>query len=144
MLAQNLKVLLSTQFSYFIKAQFFHWNVEGPDFGQLHDFFGKIYGDAYDAIDPIAEYVRTLDEYTPGSLTRFSEMTLIEDQLRIPSATLMLQELSADNTVMIGLLKETFESAVSEGEEGIANFISERLDVHGKWGWQIKAYLKTK
>lgn len=144
MLAQNLKVLLATQFSYFIKAQFFHWNVEGPDFGQLHDFFGKIYSDAYEAVDPIAEYVRTLDEYTPGSLTRFSEMTLIEDQVRIPNATLMLQELLADNNVLLSHLKETFDDATTEGEEGIADFLSGRIDIHGKWGWQIKAYLKNK
>jgi starvation-inducible DNA-binding protein len=143
MLSSNLKELLATQFSYFIKAQFFHWNVEGSDFGQLHDFFGKIYSDAYDAVDPLAEYIRTLGEYTPGSLSRFAELTQIPDQSRIPSASLMLQELNKDNDTMIALLKDAFDSAVSERQEGIANFLSERLDVHGKWSWQIKAFLKS-
>ena len=144
MLAQNLKVLLSTQFAYAVKSQFFHWNVEGSDFGQLHSFFGTLYTDAFEAIDPIAEYIRTLDEYAPGSLTRFSEMSLVEDQLRIPSATLMLQELLKDTEVILGLLKETFDDANAEGEDGIADFIASRIDVHGKWRWQLKSFLKTK
>ena len=144
MLAQNLKVLLSTQFSYSIKTQFFHWNVEGSDFGQLHDFFGTLYTDAFGAIDPIAEYIRTLDEYAPGSLTRFSEMTLVEDQLRIPSATLMLQETLKDTETILGLLKQTFDDANAEGKDGIADFLAGRLDIHGKWRWQLKAYLKNK
>lgn len=144
MLSQNLKVLLSTQFAYAVKSQFFHWNVEGSDFGQLHDFFGTLYTDAFGAIDPIAEYIRTLDEYAPGSLTRFSEMSLVEDQLRIPNATLMLQELLKDTEVILSLLKETFDDATAEGEEGIADFLAGRIDLHGKWRWQLRSYLKTK
>ena len=143
MLAQDLKELLATQISYAIKAQFFHWNVEGSNFGQLHDFFGKIYSDAYGVVDQMAEYIRTLDEYAPGSLVRFIELSHIEDQVRIPGATLMLKELSRDNDTLVALLQKTFESATAEKNEGIANFIAERLDVHGKWGWQLKAFLKV-
>ena len=77
MLADLLKTYLASTFAYYLKAHMFHWNVEGPDFGQLHKFFQKIYEDSYSAVDPIAEYIRTTEEYTPGSLTRLRSIKSI-------------------------------------------------------------------
>ena len=142
MLADALKTLLATEYAFVIKAQLFHWNVEGPDFVQLHDLFGRIYDDVYGAIDPTAEYIRTLDDYTPGSFERFMELTAIKGQTKIPRARLMIEELLANNTQMIDLLNRTFEIAQNERQEGIANFLAERIDAHGKWGWQLKSLLK--
>ena len=142
MLADDLKTLLATEYAFVIKTQFFHWNVEGPDFGQLHEFFGMIYADVYGAIDPTAEYIRTLDDYTPGSFERFSELSQISGQIKIPRARLMLEELLQDNSTMKALLNQCFETAQAEKQEGIANFLAERIDAHGKWGWQIKSFLK--
>ena len=62
MLADLLKTYLASTYAYTIKSQLFHWNVEGPDFGELHEFFSNIYEDAYSAVDPIAEYIRTTEE----------------------------------------------------------------------------------
>lgn len=142
MLADDLKTLLATEYAFVIKAQFFHWNVEGPDFAQLHRFFGKIYEDVYDAIDPTAEYIRILDEYTPGSFERFGELSLISGQIKVPRARLMITELLADNQTMIDLLNRCFQSAAEEKQEGIANFIAERIDAHGKHNWMLKSFLK--
>jgi starvation-inducible DNA-binding protein len=143
MLADNLKTLLATEYAWAIKLQFFHWNVEGPDFGQLHEFFAMLYEDVNDnAIDQTAEYIRTLDDYTPGSFERFSELSRIAGQTKVPRARLMLEELQANNAQMIDLLNETFAAAEQENQQGIANFIAERIDAHGKWGWQIKSFLK--
>jgi len=86
-LTDQLKILLASQFAYYLKAQYFHWNVEGSDFAQLHEFFSDIYEDAYSAVDPIAEYIRALEEYTPGSLSRFAELSLIPDQTRPNKST---------------------------------------------------------
>ena len=142
MLAELLKTLLATNFAYYLKAQYFHWNVEGPDFVQLHAFFAEVYDDAYGAIDKIAEYIRTLEEYTPGSLERFSELSQIPGQTKIPRARLMLEELGSDTEQMKQLVMQVFEVAQSEGREDIANFMAERQDAHGKWLWQIKSLLK--
>ena len=143
MLADALKTLLATEYAFVIKAQFFHWNVEGPDFAQLHEFFGDLYEEVYDnSIDRTAEYIRTLDDYTPGSLVRFNELSVIEDQTKIPRARLMIEELQANNQQMIELLNQTFEVAVNEKQEGIANFIAERIDAHGKHGWMLRSFLK--
>lgn len=142
MLADDLKQLLATQYAFVVKAQFFHWNVEGPDFGQLHEFFNGIYSDAYDALDPVAEYIRVLEEYTPGSFERFAELSLIQGQVKVPRARLMIQELLADNQVMIDLLNRCFDSAEAEDQQGIADFVAGRIDAHGKHGWMLKSYLK--
>ena len=142
MLADDLKQLLATQYAFVVKAQFFHWNVEGPDFGQLHRFFGKIYEDVYDALDPTAEYIRVLEEYTPGSFERFAELSLIQGQTKVPRARLMLQELLADNQVMLDLLNRCFDSAEAEDQQGVANFLAGRIDAHGKHSWMLRSFLK--
>lgn len=143
MLADNLKTLLATEYAFVTKAQFFHWNVEGPRFHSLHEFFGDIYDEVYDnSIDRTAEYIRTLEDYTPGSFERFLELSRISGQTKVPRAQLMLEELLANNEQMIELLNECFASANEENQQGIANFIAERIDAHGKWGWQLKSFLK--
>lgn len=143
MLADALKTLLATEYAYVIKAQLFHWNVEGPDFAQLHEFFGAIYQEVYDnSIDQTAEYIRTLEDYTPGSFERFQELSIISGQTKIPRARLMIEELLANNGQMIDLLNKTFEIAQGERQEGIANFVAERIDAHGKHGWQLRSFLK--
>jgi starvation-inducible DNA-binding protein len=141
-LADLLKTYLASTFAYYLKAHMFHWNVEGPDFGELHKFLSKIYEDAFGAIDPIAEYIRTTEEYAPGSLRRFQELSQIQDQTKVPRARLMLQELLADTQTMIDISKQVFDAAASEGREDIANFAAERQSRHGKYMWQLKSYLK--
>ena len=143
MLADSLKTLLATEYAFSIKAQLFHWNVEGPDFAQLHDFFGDLYSEVYDnSIDRTAEYIRTLDDYAPGSFERFSELSIIAGQVKIPRARLMIEELLANNGQMIDLLNQCFADAEQENKQGIANFIAERLDAHGKHSWMLKSFLK--
>jgi starvation-inducible DNA-binding protein len=142
MLSDLLKQLLATQYAFVIKAQFFHWNVEGPDFRQLHKFFGKVYEEVYEALDPTAEYIRILEEYTPGSFERFQELSLITGQTKVPRARLMLTELLADNQTLIDLLNQCFDAADAEDQQGIADFVAGRIDAQGKHGWMLKSFLK--
>jgi starvation-inducible DNA-binding protein len=143
MLADSLKILLATEYAFVIKAQQFHWNVEGPDFSQLHKFFGKIYDEVYEnSIDQTAEFIRILDDYTPGSFERFSELSVISGQTKIPRARLMIEELLANNGQMIELLNQCFGEAEQENQQGIADFIAGRIDAHGKHGWMLRSFLK--
>jgi starvation-inducible DNA-binding protein len=142
MLSDLLKQLLATQYAFVIKAQFFHWNVEGPDFRQYHKFFGKVYEEVYEALDPTAEYIRILEEYTPGSFERFQELSLITGQTKVPRARLMITELLADNQTLIDLLNQCFDAADAEDQQGIADFVAGRIDAQGKHGWMMKSFLK--
>ena len=142
MLSDLLKTYLASTFAYYLKAHYFHWNVEGPDFGELHAFFSEIYEDAFGAVDPIAEFIRTSEEYAPGSLERFQELSLIPGQTKVPRARLMLEELLADTQTMKDLSKQVFDASTEVGRDDIANFAADRLSAHGKYMWQIKSYLK--
>lgn len=142
MLAESLKVLLATSYAFVIKAQNFHWNVEGPNFPQYHDFLGKIYTEVYDnAIDQTAELIRQLDSYTPGSIRRFAELSKIEDQTKIPRAELMMAELYQDNLTILDMWKQCFHIAEEVDEQGIADFIASRIDAHGKHNWMLRSIL---
>lgn len=143
MLTDDLKTLLATQYAYVIKAQFFHWNVEGPDFAQLHEFFGKIYEEVYEnSIDQTAEFVRILDDYTPGSFERFAELSQINGQTKVPRARLMLTELLADTQTLIDVLNKTFDTAEADDQQGVMNFLADRIDAMGKHRWMLRSFLK--
>ena len=142
MLADLLKTYLASTFAYYLKAHMFHWNVEGPDFGELHEFFSNIYEDAFGAVDPIAEYIRSLDEYAPGSLERFLELSIIPGQTKVPRARLMIEELLSNSETMVDLLNDCFAAATKENKQDIANFIAERLSQTNKFAWQLRSSLK--
>ena len=144
MLTDRLKTLLATSYAFVIKAQNFHWNVEGSDFPQYHAFFDAINNEVYEnAIDRTAEYIRTLEAYTPGSITRYAELSLIPDQLKIPKAHLMFAELYRDNEIIIKHLNECYDISEAAKQYGISNFVAERLDAHNKHQWMIRSTLKT-
>ena len=142
MLSDNLKVLLASTQSFAIKSQNFHWNVEGSNFPQYHAFFDTLYNDVNETIDPIAEYVRILGAYTPGSLTRYAELSIIEDQIKIPRAELMFAESLQDCETMLQLVTAMFDEAASENQHGIENYMAELQDLYGKKAWFIRSILK--
>ena len=143
MLADNLKTLLASSFSLYLKATNFHWNVEGSNFPQYHDFLGDFYSDIYGTVDTIAEYIRALDAYAPGSLTRFQELTLIKDQTMQLNSPEQFSELLADSEILLEFLNKTFAVATLENQQGIANFVAERIDAMQKHNWMLRSILKT-
>lgn len=143
MLKDDLKTLLATEYAFVVKAQFFHWNVEGPDFAQLHEFFGDLYQEVYDnSIDRTAEFIRVLDDYTPGSFERFAELSEIQGQTRVPRARLMIEELLADSDRVLALLNRVFDTAEAEDQQGIMDFLANRMDAMGKHSWMLRSFLK--
>ena len=142
MLVENLKVLLASTQVFAIKTQQFHWCVEGSNFPQYHAFYDTLYNDVNDTIDKIAEYIRILGHYTPGSLQRYSELTVIQDQVKIPRAELMFVETLQDTEKMSQLVVEMFDQATQERQQGIANFMAELQDLYGKKAWFIRSILK--
>jgi starvation-inducible DNA-binding protein len=143
MLSDSLKILLASTQSFAIKTQNFHWNVEGSNFPQYHMFLDTLYNDVNETIDPIAEYVRVLGSYTPGSLQRYAELTIIEDQTKIPRAQLMFVELLQDTEKMGDLVVQIFDQATQDRQQGIANYMAELQDLYGKKAWFIRSILKV-
>jgi starvation-inducible DNA-binding protein len=143
MLAENLKVLLASTETFSLKSRNFHWNIEGSDFPQYHQFYGCLYSETYETVDKIAEYIRVLDSYAPGSLTRYAELTVIQDQTKIPRAGLMFVESLDDCIKMSELVMNIFDVATQERQQGIANYMAELQDLYGKKIWMIRSILKT-
>jgi starvation-inducible DNA-binding protein len=138
-LVQQMKVVLATTFAFYLKAHNFHWNVEGPNFPQYHELFKGVYEDAWGAVDEIAERIRTLDAYAPGSMSRFSTLSAVDEQLNIPEAKKMVAELEQDNKIILGLLLKTQQMSEANGKFGLADYLQGRIDAHEKLGWMLRA-----
>ena len=139
MLVDNLKVLLASSFSLYLKAANFHWNIEGPDFPQYHELFGKIASDSYASIDTIAEYIRVLGEYTPSSFTEYSSASLIDSHGGQPTTPNKILELTDNNTTLLEYLNQTFALATEEKQQGIASFMATRIDEIQKHNWMLRS-----
>jgi starvation-inducible DNA-binding protein len=136
------KIAFATEYAYVLKAQFCHWNVEGPDFVQFHELFGKIYEEAYSSIDDFAEKLRSMGAYTPASFQRLSMLSEIDGQMEVISKDEMVLMLLADNDVILKALKFTYDLAEQNNEHGFSNFLAERMDAHRKHGWMLRASSK--
>jgi starvation-inducible DNA-binding protein len=141
-LSKALKIAFASEFSFYLKAHYFHWNVEGADFSQYHKLFGKVYEEVQEAIDDFAEHIRKIGSYTPGSFERFSMLTRIEDETEIPNHLEMTQILLDDSDKMANIFKLVFAIAEREGEHGLADFLASRQDAHRKHSWMLRASLK--
>jgi starvation-inducible DNA-binding protein len=141
-LSKELSELLGDQVVFYFRAQGYHWNVEGEDFSQYHDLFEDIYSDVYGSIDPTAENIRKLGEYAPFKLDTLLKLASLEDSKVPTNPRAMAKDLLDANESLIKTLKSVFHTANDDDEQGIANFIAERIDMHQKWAWQLKASTK--
>jgi len=138
-LQKAAKVGFASTFSFYLKAHNFHWNVVGNDFEQYHGLFGKIYEEVYGTVDTFAENIRKLGTFVPGSYTRFSMLSQIDDETEILPLEQMKSELLADNEKIIGILKLIYQVSVQNQEYGFSNYLAERIDAHRKHGWMLTA-----
>jgi starvation-inducible DNA-binding protein len=137
-----LKAAFASEFSFFLKAANFHWNVEGSLFPQYHELFGKIYGEVYGSIDTFAEELRALRIYAPAAFETFDEISAVECQLEVPNGMQMTQELLADSDLMSEMFRSAYVAAETMGDFGLANFLADRQDAHRKHSWMLRSTLK--
>jgi starvation-inducible DNA-binding protein len=137
-----LRELLADTVALKFKAHGYHWNVEGEDFPQAHKFFEKIYEDYDSAIDPLAESLRRLGEYAPFKLSRFVQLSTVAETDVTSEFEDMAMDLLKSNDAVLAKLKDAFDYSQTAREQGIANFIAERIDMHAKWHWQLSAVVK--
>ncbi len=142
-LIEKLKALHATNFAFYLKMHFFHWNVEGPNFPQYHELFGKLYEDVFDSVDVYAESIRALEAYAPGSFTRFSALSAIGDQVDPVSAEEMLAMAMDDNRKLMFMIRDVSKIAEDMGEVGITNFLEGRFEIHRKHQWMLRATSKV-
>jgi len=144
-LVEALKNTLSEAYILYHTIHGFHWNVKGGDFYEYHKFFDEIVDDIYEHIDPIAENIVKLGDVAPFKMSELvSRSKLPESDLVSTDALELTRKFLEMNTQYLENLKSVFIIADKEDEQGIANFIAERIDQHQKWNWFLKASLGEK
>jgi starvation-inducible DNA-binding protein len=144
-LVEKLSHILSDVVAMRSSAQGYHWNVKGIEFTQMHKLFGKIYEDLDSAVDPLGEDIRKLGYDAPYFLTDFAEMTCLGGIPRLSGDPVqMLESLLNLNTSINACILSAFELANACNEQGIADLLASRDNMHKKWGWQLRSSLGTR
>jgi len=141
-LIQLLRVVLSDMVVLKFKAHGYHWNVEGDDFPQYHDFFADIYEDYDGSIDTFAEWIRKLGDYAPYKLSRFQAFSDIPETDVTSDPVAMSADLLAANDAVTVKLLAGFDMATGLRQQALANFFAERQDMHQRWHWMLGAVVK--
>ena len=142
-LIQAMRETLGTAFSLYVATHGAHWNVEGPDFYQLHKLLDDQYREIWESLDGIAEQLRTLDAYAPQSMDRFIDLSRIEGLAPAPFiARDVLVALMKGHETMIELLNETLHLAEDADNQGLVNFLGGRIEAHQKHRWMLRASAK--
>lgn len=140
-LIEKLKSILATTFSLYLKAHNYHWNVTGPNFSEYHAFFGDYYTAVHGSVDVYAEHIRMLDSYAPGSLKRFSELTMISDEVAVPSPKFMFVRLAADNLLLLNELRSACDIAEEMKEHGVVATLETQIQYHEKMQWMLTSFV---
>jgi starvation-inducible DNA-binding protein len=141
-LIQALKVNLATHFAFYLKTHYYHWNITGPNFFENHTRLQGIYEEVYGVVDQLAEEIRALDAYAPGSFKRYGELSLIKDDETVPPAEVMFSNLLADIAIMQSSIKTVYDLAEQNGLHNLSNLMAERQDAFNKHAWFLKSTLK--
>ena len=141
-LIQMLKELLSDMVALKFKAHGYHWNVEGVDFNQYHEFFEDIYTDYDSSIDTFAEWIRKLGDYAPYKLSRFQAFSDIPETDVTSDPISMSADLLMANDMVTTKLVDAFDMATALRQQALANFFAERQDMHQRWHWMLGAVVK--
>jgi starvation-inducible DNA-binding protein len=141
-LIEQLKTILGTNFALYLKAHGYHWNVEGSNFPQYHAFLDTYYNSVFGQLDPIAEHIRALNSYAPGSIARMLELADIQESTSIPDGLAMMRDLASDNDRFIIHLRAGIVAAENANEPAVGNFLQDILDTHQKHGWMLRSITK--
>ena len=140
--AQGLSRLLADTYLLYLKTHNFHWNVEGPMFQTLHTLFMAQYTEAWNAIDPIAERIRALGHYAPGTYKQYLKLASIRETDGVPKAPQMLKLLIEGQEAVARTARSLLPLADAANDQPTLDLLTQRLDVHEKNAWMLRSLLK--
>ncbi len=140
--AELLNVHLANAHVLYIKTRNYHWNVQSRRFAELHEFFEEQYDQIAAEIDELAERVRQLGVFAPGTMAEFLQLaTLKEEPGVVPAPQTMIANLLADHESIIRALREDVEKTDDLDDEGTADFLTGLMEAHEKMAWMLRAHL---
>ena len=142
-IAKGLSRLLADTYTLYLTTHNFHWNVTGPMFNTLHTMFMGQYTELWNAVDPIAERIRSLGHFAPGSYAQFGKLTSLPDvPATPPKAIEMIRILVQGNEAVARTARELFPLADKASDEPTADLLTQRLTVHEQNAWMLRSLLE--
>lgn len=139
---KELSKLLADSYTLYMMTHNFHWNVTGPMFNTLHQMFMTQYTEEWTALDSIAERIRALGHYAPGTYAEFSRLSSISEPTSVPEAKEMIALLVQGNESVAQTARSAFEKADAANDQPTADLLTQRLDVHEKNAWMLRSMLQ--
>lgn len=140
----GLSKLLADSYTLYLKTHNFHWNVEGPMFQTLHLMFETQYTELALAVDQIAERIRALGEYAPGSYAAFSKLSQVQESEDVPVAKEMIRQLVSSHETVIKTARSVFPTAEAGNDESTCDLLTQRMQIHEKTAWMLRSLLDEK
>ena len=142
-IAAGLTRVLADTYTLYLKTHNYHWNVTGPMFNTLHTMFEVQYNELWMAVDEIAERIRSLGEYAPGSYKAYADLTCIEEDTSVPKAEAMIANLVKGHEAVARTAREVFPLAGDSGDEPTADLLTQRMQASEKTAWMLRSMLET-
>ena len=140
--AEKLKVLLADSYTLYLQAHNFHWNVTGPQFRDLHLMFEEHYTELATAVDDIAERIRTLGVFAPGTYKEFAALSNIKETDSVPSGNDMVAILSQGHEQVVRTCRDVLKVAQEADDESSVSLVSDRMVLHEKTAWMLRSLLQ--
>lgn len=142
-ISEGLGKLLADTYTLYVKTHNFHWNVTGPQFETLHLLFEKQYRELAEAVDEIAERIRALGHFAPGSYSQFMKLTTVQEETSVPSAKDMLKQLLAAQEIIVCTAREVFRVVEPAADQPTADLLTRRMQIHEKNAWMLRSLLEN-
>ncbi|QJE01082.1 DNA starvation/stationary phase protection protein [Massilia forsythiae] len=142
-IADALSHVLADSYMLYLKTHNFHWNVTGPMFQTLHTMFQEQYTELWTALDDIAERIRALGHFAPGTYKRYAELSSIREEAGVPNAQEMIRQLVDGQEAVIRTVRSAFRIADEASDQPSAGMLSDRMEIHEKNAWMLRSFLEN-
>jgi starvation-inducible DNA-binding protein len=139
--AEGLKKLLADTYTLYLKTHGYHWNVTGPMFHTLHEMFMIQYTELWNAVDLIAERIRSVGVMAPAGYDDFAKLTEVQPDEGVPAAMDMLRKLVTGHETVIKTSRSLLPIAERAGDEVTMDLVTQRLQIHEKTAWMLRSLL---
>jgi starvation-inducible DNA-binding protein len=141
-IVESLSTVLADAYMLYLKTHNFHWNVTGPMFSTLHVLFEEQYTEQWNALDDIAERIRTLGHFAPATSTRYTELSSIKEEPEVLSSKEMIRQLVEGNEILVRTLRAGVKVADELDDFPTADMLTARMEVHEKNAWMLRSFLE--
>jgi len=138
-IAQGIRAVMADTYALYVKTHGYHWNVTGPRFKALHELFEEQYRELWEALDEIAERLRSIGEFAPGSTEAILEHATIKPDNSQPDAESMVENLARGHDTLSATLKKALDAADEAGDDVTVDLFTQRMAVSQKTAWMLRS-----